>query len=50
MKVLIRTYKDDTFTEKEVANLTTAQAEKKVGEKIHICYHDEKDIKACRLE
>ena len=55
VKYFIRTYVDigkdnQTFTEKEKVSLTAAQTDKKVGEKIHICYHDEKPVKPCKLK
>ena len=53
MKIYIRTYESEgelaTITEKEVSSLNEAQLIKKTNEKIHICYHDEKSPKPCRL-
>ena len=49
-KYFIRTYADDTFTEKEKTSLGAAETDLKVGEKIHICYHDDKIVKPCKLK
>ena len=53
MKIKIRTYdlaaleSEPSFSEREVKDLATAEKEIKVGEKIHICRHDEG--KSCSL-
>ena len=55
MKTFIRTpildAKEDEaqYSEKEVSDLETAKLEKKVNEKIHLCFHDEENPKSCRL-
>jgi len=47
MRVFLRTYKDGEFTEKIMVN---TEATLKAGEKKHICFHDEKIVRPCRLE
>jgi hypothetical protein len=51
MKIFIRTYdkENETITEKESANLESAKVEKKINEKIHLCFHDENPVKPCKL-
>ena len=49
MKIFIRTYDEDTFTEKENLDLNNALLNKKETEKVHLCFHDEKPVKPCRL-
>ena len=41
MKIFLRSYDKEKFTEKEVESVNEALVLKKETEKIHICRHDE---------
>ena len=54
MKIFLRSYdvkdkENPVLKEREVSSLIEATGEQKANEKIHVCYHDEKNPKPCKL-